>query len=439
MDILLLDHQKRSLDALARAGGSQLLALCPGAGKTLCALSALPDGATALIVCPAPLIGVWTAESEKWGKPLPVRMEGTPDERNDVFAVLDRLVSGFRVAIGYEMFLREYKRLCRYPWTHLVCDESHRAKNPTSKGSKALRHMAVWIPNRILLSGTPLINSWGDLWNQLEIVHPGSMGGNWYAFRNRFGIMPIPGVPAIRGWREVDVIKRMVAPWMFTVTKEELDASLPPLTVQDVPVRLSDEERKAYADIRDRLRLELADGGEMTVPNAMVRVGRLKQCANGLHSFGIEAPCGKLAALREILENIGTEHCIVHTEYAQTAKYLAKELGCRMVCGETKDKETVIADWKRDGGVLVGTSTLREGHNLQEARYMVQYDLPWSGAAEDQRIARSHRTGQTRPVHVWNLMAEDTLERDIRRLIGRKRGMADEAAGITLEELKSMI
>ena len=439
MTMQLLEHQTRALYALERSMGSQLLALAPGAGKTLTALTALPDDATALIVCPAPLTGVWVAESRKWGKPVPIRMEGTPKERNDVYDVIDSLRTGFRIVVGYEMFLREYKNLCRYQWTHLVLDESHRVKNPTAKVSKALRRMAAYIPYRILLSGTPLINSWGDLWNQIEIVHPGSMGGNWYAFRNRFAIMPLPGVPAIKGWREVPTIKAMIAPWMFTVTKEELDASLPPLTVQDVPVTLSDEERKAYAELRDRLRLELSDGEELTIPNAMVKVGRLKQCANGLHNFGIDAPCGKLAALKEIIEGIGSEHCIVHTEYAQTAKYLKKELGCRMVCGEVSDKEGEVDTWKKEGGVLVGTSSIREGFNLQEARYMVQYDLSWSAANEDQRIARAHRTGQTRPVHVWNLMAEDTLEAGIRSLIERKRGMADEAAGITLDELKGLV
>ena len=60
--------------------------------------------------------------------------------------------------------------------------------------------------------------------------------------------------------------------------------------------------------------------------------------------------------------------------------------------------------------VMVATDAAGEGVNLQVANLMVNYDLPWNPNRIEQRFGRIHRIGQSRPCHMWNLVAHETRE-----------------------------
>ncbi len=67
--------------------------------------------------------------------------------------------------------------------------------------------------------------------------------------------------------------------------------------------------------------------------------------------------------------------------------------------------------------------------NLTAADHVFLLDPWWNPAVEDQAADRAHRIGQTRPVFVYRLVAEDTVEERILELQGRKRELADVALG----------
>ena len=60
--------------------------------------------------------------------------------------------------------------------------------------------------------------------------------------------------------------------------------------------------------------------------------------------------------------------------------------------------------------VFITTNAGSTGLNLQAANTVINVDLPWNPALLEQRIGRAHRMGQKRPVHVYILVTEDTLE-----------------------------
>jgi SNF2 family DNA or RNA helicase len=322
----------------------------------------------------------------------------------------------------------------------LVLDESHKLASPTSKTSKWIRKFAKSIPHRILLTGTPIRNSYMDLWAQLDCVHPGSMLPSWYDFRSRFAIMPVPGIPMIKGWRNPTEIMNMAKPWMLSVDKAEVQKNLPPLTVTDIHVELSPKERKAYEQIRDELRLELDNGEEMTVQNLLVKTGRLRQCCGGLYHFGIDAPSAKLSAVSDLLDSLGSEKSILFCHYATTAKYVCEKLGIRhCITGETTNRDEVLADWRKCGTVLVGTSALESGINAQEAGAVIIWESPWTHAAYEQEVGRAWRQGRVDPVTVYRLLADDTLDMGIWKLIERKKTMGDFAQGMTRSDIASLL
>ena len=401
-----------------------------------------------LILAPKSITGVWKDEMTKWmiGQGAMTVVEGSKQKRLKQYK---KMTGEYRhwVVMGYETFRVDNRELELFQWDAIICDESTKIKSPTAKVSKAIRKFAETIPIRIALSGTPLINGWQDLWSQIEFVKKGALYGNFYHFRSIHAIMPIPNVPAIRGWRDEQTIKAKIAPYIFTVDKNEVQRHLPPVTISDIHCDLSDKERKIYDTIKEELIVVFDEERELNIPNALVMVGRLRQCTNGVATFkqatneDKQTPCGKLEALKELLETLDpSEHIILFTCYAETAKWLMKELRTPyIITGQSDHRDELIAKWKANGGILIGTSALYQGMNLQEARYVVQYDLPWTKADEEQRIGRAWRTGQLRPVTVYNVMARNTIDEAVRKLLEKKQDLMNDVASITTDDVRNLL
>jgi len=95
--------------------------------------------------------------------------------------------------------------------------------------------------------------------------------------------------------------------------------------------------------------------------------------------------------------------------------------------------------------VLICTAAGREGINLQHARILFNFDLPWNPMDLEQRIGRIHRYGQNNTAQVYNLVLADTIEGAIFLLldeklkeIGRALGKVDERGEIA-EDLRTQI
>jgi SNF2 family DNA or RNA helicase len=106
------------------------------------------------------------------------------------------------------------------------------------------------------------------------------------------------------------------------------------------------------------------------------------------------------------------------------------------------EKRFKAADGPR---VLICTAAGREGINLQHARVLFNFDLPWNPMDLEQRIGRIHRYGQQNTAQIYNLVLSDTIEGSIFLLldeklteIGRALGKVDERGQIA-EDLRTQI
>jgi len=95
--------------------------------------------------------------------------------------------------------------------------------------------------------------------------------------------------------------------------------------------------------------------------------------------------------------------------------------------------------------VLICTAAGREGINLQFARVLFDFDLPWNPMDIEQRIGRIHRYGQKDTAQVYNLVLSDTIEGRIFLLlndklneIARAVGKVDDDGNIA-EDLRSQV
>ncbi|MBV6415463.1 MAG: RNA polymerase-associated protein RapA [Xanthomonadales bacterium] len=149
------------------------------------------------------------------------------------------------------------------------------------------------------------------------------------------------------------------------------------------------------------------------------------------------------------------EKIVVFATYLGTVDLIAREIdqtfpGQGVVVLRGGDHGAKLAAERRfrlkDGPrVLVCTAAGREGINLQFARILFNFDLPWNPMDVEQRIGRIHRYGQNHTAQVYNLVLSDTIEGRIFLLleeklieIARTVGKVDDQGNIA-EDLRAQI
>ena len=136
----------------------------------------------------------------------------------------------------------------------------------------------------------------------------------------------------------------------------------------------------------------------------------------------------KLKALADLCRKREGEKILVFTQYRETALYLAAQLAAMKIgkveCAHGQVRTDDIAarfspksNGRKHGGkneirVLIATDAMSEGQNLQDARIVVNYDLPWAVIRLTQRIGRVDRIGQTaEEILAYSAFPEDGLEK----------------------------
>jgi superfamily II DNA or RNA helicase len=153
----------------------------------------------------------------------------------------------------------------------------------------------------------------------------------------------------------------------------------------------------------------------------------------GLFPNGVESKTVALIhALHQIWEQNPDERIVIFATYLGTVETLQKRLeekfphkGVDVLKGGDHGAKTAVQKrFRRADGpkVLVCTAAGREGINLQFARILFNYDLPWNPMDLEQRIGRIHRYGQESTAQVYNLIAVDTIEGQIFLLLEEKLG-----------------
>lgn len=134
---------------------------------------------------------------------------------------------------------------------------------------------------------------------------------------------------------------------------------------------------------------------------------------------------------------------VIFTEHRDTLNYLLRRISKRIGNGNSSAVVTIHGALSREERrkaetsfledpqvqILIATDAAGEGINLQRAHLMVNYDLPWNPNRLEQRFGRIHRIGQTKPCHLWNLVADGTREGDVYRTLLEKLEEARKALG----------
>lgn len=150
----------------------------------------------------------------------------------------------------------------------------------------------------------------------------------------------------------------------------------------------------------------------------------------------------KFHRLRTILTHFLSDHpqekVIVFSTFRSTLHYLAQRLdredisSLLLMGGLRETKDEIIARFRQQDGpsVLLSSEVGGEGVDLQFARVMVNYDVPWNPMRLEQRIGRIDRLGQeAEKVLIWNILFEETIDARIYNRLYAKLDLCRTALG----------
>ena len=150
----------------------------------------------------------------------------------------------------------------------------------------------------------------------------------------------------------------------------------------------------------------------------IAKLGELIQLAREVERRREET---KLVRLREVIEDeklrTTDTKLLIFTESRDTLEYLVENLrqwgfSVTSIHGGMNLDRRIAAEheFRHQAQVMVSTEAGGEGINLQFCWLMVNYDIPWNPNRLEQRMGRVHRYGQQKEVHIYNLVAADTIE-----------------------------
>jgi SNF2 family DNA or RNA helicase len=434
-------------------GAGALLADDMGLGKTVQTITYLLFKASegpALVIAPASVAPNWKTEIEKFAPSLNVSILNFIANRS---TFISEAKAGDVVICTYGLLLSVKTEITQKKWTTAVLDEAHVIKNRGAKTSGVA--MQLKTKYRVMLTGTPVQNHLGELWNLFQFVNPGLLG-SYEDFSRRF-IGPIEVAKDKERQQQLD---RIVHPFMLRRTKEKVLDELPEKTEIYQTVDLSPEEMAVYEIIRENAQQMLeAENSEKVSINALAEITRLRQasCAAQLVEKNWKGKCSKIEALIEALEPIieSGDAALVFSQFTSFLAIVQKELDKAGIpylyidgTVSVKERQKLVEKFQ-NGECPVFIISLKAGGlglNLTRANYVFHLDPWWNPAIEQQATDRAHRMGQHNAVTVYHFLSSGTIEEKIKRLHEQKRDLAenilegtDMSGKITGKELLEMI
>ncbi len=429
------------LQLLRETGFGGVLADDMGLGKTVQTLAHLLTEKAAgrldrpaLVVAPTSLMGNWRSEARQFAPELSVLVLQGPQRRLHFGAIGEHDL----VLTTYPLLPRDGELLAEHEYHMVILDEAQIIKNPRTQAARVVR--ALRCRHRLALTGTPMENHLGELWSLFDYLEPGLLGA-----QEQFARLFRTPIEKRGDQERALALRRRLAPFILRRTKEEVAAELPPKSEIVRSIRLEGRQADLYESIRlamDRkVRQALASKGlarsRITILEALLklrqvccdpRLVKLQRAKGVRESAKLEL---LMALLPELIEE--GRRVLLFSQFTTMLGLIEEQLRDRGIpysklTGRTRKREEAIGRFRR-GEVPLFLISLKAGGlglNLTEADTVIHYDPWWNPAAEAQATDRAHRIGQDKPVFVYKLLTEGTVEERILALQRRKAELAEQ-------------
>lgn len=300
----------------------------------------------------------------------------------------------------------------------VVVDEVHKCKNPKAKQTEGLLELDTHY--KLGLTGTPIVNSPLDLYAMMKwlnrTVPPKTYFEAKYCIKGGFEDREVIG------YKNLDDLAFDFGCWTLRRTKAEC-LDLPEKTVQTYYVDLLPEQKKLYKEIQKDLRERSAE--IMAAASPMGQLVGLKKATSCpprvMEAFPPEA-CAKLESLLDIVEEViaSGQKIVIFCYHVFTIEYLNWALRKHgynpaliygAISNEVREANEHAFQTIPECNIILGNyQTMGTGINLTASSTIVEYELPWTAADEEQAQDRCHRIGQFNPVNIIRLVTRGTYD-----------------------------
>ncbi|KMS72041.1 helicase SNF2 [Streptomyces viridochromogenes] len=406
-----------------------------GLGKTIQAIAALAHLAGEgkshfLVVCPASVLINWAREIEKRSAlhvtPLhgPDRREAFADwkGRGGVAVTTFDALRGFPVPGGGELGM-------------LVVDEAHFVKNPETLRARTVSAWAEHCDRVLFLTGTPMENRVEEFRSLVRILRPGLAE-------------TVDEHDSVAGSK---AFRKAVAPVYLRRNQQDVLTELPALQHTDEWEEPSAADEEAYREAVRAGNFMAMRRAAYARPDRSAKLDRLREIAaeaaeNGLKVVVFSGFRDVLAAVREALVR-------AHTPGAAAVEAgegpgprtgvgpgtgVGPEEGMGPANGRVfgpisgsvppARRQQLVDDFAAASGHAVLLAQIEAGGvglNMQAASVVILCEPQLKPTVEHQAVARAHRMGQVRSVHVHRLLCAGGVDERLVRLLENKSRLFD--------------
>ncbi|MCK6683206.1 MAG: DEAD/DEAH box helicase [Thermoanaerobaculia bacterium] len=419
--------------------GRAILADEMGLGKTVQAIAAAEIGGRylgvrkVLVVCPASLKHQWADEIRRFSSREAEVVYGGPRVRRQIYEN-----PAFFTITGYDTLHSDLKLILAFQPDLVILDEAQRIKNWSTRAARSVKQITS--PMALVLTGTPLENRLEELISIVQFVDQHRLGPTYRVLHEhqiRDG-----DTARVVGYTNLSGLADTLSPILLRRTKREVLSQLPPRTETKLFIGMTPAQQglhddnaaivaKIVAKWRRMKQLSEADQKRLTIALQRMRMSCDSTFLLDEKSLHGRKPAEIGALLEDLLENPETK-AVVFSQWIRMLDLVERE--CRKRSWntvvfhggvDTKDRGDLVRRFREDPDcrVFLSTDAGGTGLNLQAASAVVHADLPWNPAILEQRNGRVHRLGQRRPVQIFSLIAEKTIEEGMLSLIGFKQSL----------------
>lgn len=392
-----------------------------------------------LIVAPTSVIFNWANEIDKFTPQLSYQVLHGSKRKNN-FACLENpeeLETKVDIIItSYALITKDLEYYTEQKYYYLILDEAHYIKNTKTKLYQAF--LSLKAQHKLCLTGTPMENHLGEFWAQFNFLLPGFLGG-----QRQFTKLFRTPIEKHGELERKQLLNQRIKPFILRRTKDKIATELPPKTEIIQKLRIEGKQAELYESVRlamdSRLKDIIADKGlkrsQIEVLDALLK---LRQVCNHPKLLKLEGAkrVNQSAKLEYLMETLPEQidegrRILIFSQFTSMLSLIEAELieagiGYVKLTGSTTKRQEVVDKFQR-GEVPVFLISLRAGGvglNLTAADTVIHFDPWWNPAVENQATDRAYRIGQDKPVFVYKLIIENSIEEKIQKIQQNKAELA---------------
>lgn len=432
------------------SGGGCFYFMEQGTGKTLTSIAvagrAFLNGKIKklLVVCPGSVMPVWKNEFESFAD-YPnevILLEGPVIKRAETLNSWPSNLKILQVAVvNYESSWRLEEEIKKWNPDMVIYDECHKLSNPGTRQSKFASKMVKKCKYRLGLTGTPITNSPLSLYGQYRAIDPSIFGSSFFAFKARYAVTGGFNGKQVIAFKNLPDLTEKAHRIAYRVKKNEC-LDLPEYVDQTLYCDLEPKARDIYEQMRKESVAEISAERVVTASNVLTKLLRLSQLTGGFIGDGTglieQVSRAKLSLFEEILDDllsIPKNKVTVFARFIPEMRaienlFINKKIGYAKIAGNVpmKDRGEEVRRFQNneDCRVFLGQEACSGlGITLHASSTEILYSLSYSSAELEQVKARIHRPGQVNKCTYIFLVAKDTVDEKILKILLQKKSLAD--------------